>query len=1041
MSKHLLQSLVILGLSICTWNAAAQNDLNLNYLSTYYTNVFDQGAAEIAAYDPTTARLFFTNAQANTVTILDISNPATPVKFADINIAPFGGIVNSVAVSNGLVAVAVQANIKTEPGKVVLFNVAGGFLKDITVGSQPNMVTFTQDGKRVLTADEGEPNDDYSIDPDGSISIIDLSNGLGSTTVNTIRFTEFNDKKASLLNKGIRIFGPNATVSQDLEPEYIALSADDALAYVTLQENNAVAVINVISGRVLDILPLGYKDHWKGAPVLTQFKINELVDLPELGTPVYNGGQPPIKLGGFSGLYFDPTESDSNNYVLYTVPDRGPNDEPVVVSDVEQETYQDLRPFKLPDYQGRMVKMTLNVKAGTVQLDTQILLKRINAMGDTLPITGRGNVIGYDEVPVTYTDTNTIYINPDFKAISTGTYYHELPYDPYGGDFEGIVRDTAGNFWLCDEYRPALYKFQPDGTMIERYVPEGTSELGIIPLEPNFYGLETLPRSYRNRWSNRGFEAIAYNPDSSVIYAFIQSPLLNPDNSTQNKSDVIRILAVDAETGMPVAEYVYLLERNRDAGLAVSRVDKIGDATYTGDGKFLVIERDSSVPGQATGKKYIYEVDLKGATNILGSPIALRDTLSNTDKTLEQMTADELTEAGIVPVHKTKVLNLPSIGYQAGDKPEGLTVLPGGKLAVVNDNDFGVAGAGVSDDIVLGVIDFAGNYGLDASDRDNKIDIKPQPVLGMFLPDAIATYEVNGATYFVTANAGDVREWGDFAEEQRINSLTLDPTVFPNAAELKANENLGRLNVTNSLGDLDGDGDFDRLYSFGARSFTVWDAVGNLVFDSGDAFEQITAAAYPLSFNASNDDNNRDSRSDNKGPEPQVATIATIDGTPYAFIGLERIGGVMIYDISNPQAPKFVDYINHRDFSQDVQTAAAGDLGPESVTFISKDKSPNDNALLVVANKVSGSVSIFTLGDITDVEDVTSDRLPWRIFPNPVRESIFTNLTSDYSVYNTVGQQLFSVKNTNQINVSRLPIGTYVIRDVQHGLSQLFVKQ
>lgn len=1038
MKRHLCQLGIVFAVSLSFFSLSAQSDLHLSYLSTYRTNVFDESAAGTVAYDAGTTRLYFTNAATNVVAILDISDPAIPTKFGEINITPYGGTVASLAVKNGLVAVTVEGTPKTQAGKVVFFNTDGIFQREVTVGALPNAVVFTSDGKKALTANEGEPNDDYSIDPEGSVSILDISNGLGSVTVMTIGFTDYNNKKASLQNKGIRIYGPDASVAQDLEPEDITLNADNSLAYVSLQENNALAIINVVIGRVLDIVPLGYKDHQKGAPVLTQLKINELVDLPELGTPVYGGGQAPVKLGGFSGLYFDAKESDDKNYVLYTVPDRGPNDEPVLVNNVTQETFQDLRPFKLPDYQGRIVKMTVNLEEGSVKLDTQILLTRQDG---TTPITGRGNVIGYDEVPVTYTDTATIYNNPDFTLVSGDAKYHELPYDPFGGDFEGIVRDTAGNFWLCDEYRPALYKFGANGTLIERFVPEGTSELGIVALEPGFYGAETLPGVYGKRWSNRGFEAIAYDADSNVIYGFIQSPLFNPDNTTQNLSDVIRILGVDAATGTPVSEYVYLLERNRDPGLAVSRVDKIGDATYTGNGKFLILERDSSVPGQGMGKKYIFEIDLKGASNILGTPISLRDTISDFDKTLEQMSADELLSEGIVAVHKTKVLNLPSIGYQAGDKAEGLTVLPAGALAVINDNDFGIAGAGISDDIVLGVIHFAENYGLDASDRDDGINIVPQPVLGAYMPDGIATYQLNGTTYLVSANEGDARDYDVLSEASRVNSLTLDTTAFPNAAELKMNEILGRLNVSNIQGDLDGDGDFDQLYSFGGRSFSIWDALGNLVFDSGDDFEQLFAERYLPYFNFSNDDNAFDSRSDNRGAEPTAVVVAEIDGTPYAFIGLERMGGAMIYNVSNPKAPVFVDYINHRDFAADVETPEAGDLGLESLVFISKENSPGGKALLVLSNEVSGTVSLFTIDEITGVEDLGAKQTPWRIFPNPVREEIFTNIVSDYSVYNTVGQQLFSAKNTNRLDTSRLSAGTYLIRDVKRGSAQLFVKQ
>ncbi len=1038
MRAHLLRVSLLLSIAILGHFAmSAQSDLNLNYLSTYRTNIFDAGAAEIVAFDAASARLFFSNANANTVTIVDISNPTMPTKVSDIDMTNYGGLVNSVAVFNGLVAVAAESNNKTDNGKVVFFDVNGTYVHDVEVGALPDMVTFSHDGTKVLTANEGEPNSDYSVDPEGSVSIIDVSNGAANATVATVNFQSYNDKKSSLLNKGVRIYGPNATVAQDLEPEYITLTPDDTRAYVALQENNAFAVIDVANATLLDILPLGYKDHFRGAPILTQYKINELIDLPELGTPVYNGGQPAVKLGGFSGLYFDANESDEDNYVFYTIPDRGPNDEAIPAADVTPEVEQDLRPYKLPEYQGRIVKLTLNKTTGAMTLDSEILLTQKDGI---TPITGKGNVLGFDEIPVTYADPNTPYNKGELTA--NGTMYHILDHDPYGGDFEGIVKDKDGNFWICDENRPSLYKFQPNGTLIERYVPAETANLGIVPLEAGFFGEETLPAVYSKRWANRGFEAIAYNADENIIYGFIQSPMFNPDNTTRNQSDVIRILGVNAEDGTPVNEYVYLLERNRDEGLATSRVDKIGDAIYIGGGKFLVLERDSSSPEEEEGKKYIFEINLTGATNILGTPISLRDTTSTmSEKTLEQMSADDLAAEGIVPVHKTKVLNLPSIGYLPSDKAEGIALLPGGSIAVVNDNDFGLAGAGISDDSVLGIIDFGKNYGLDASDRDNGIKIVPQPVFGMYQPDALDTYIANGKTYIVSVNEGDAREYDTFEEEARISSLTLDPTAFPNGVELKNNANLGRLNATNTLGDIDNDTDFDQLYVLGGRSFSIWDTYGNLVFDSGDEIEQITAAVYPANFNASNDDNALDNRSDNKGPEPEALEIAELDGVTYAFIGLERIGGIMVYDMTDPKAPVFVKYVNNRDFTMDVETAEAGDLGPENIVFIAATDSPNGDALLVVSNEVSGSVSIFTFGDVmTNADDENSLPQVWRIFPNPVNDMIFTNVTSDFAVYSTVGQLLLTQTHTNRINVHNLPKGTYVIRDVKNGQAQLFVK-
>lgn len=1039
-------------LSLATLPLLAQM-VNPQFLSTYETNIFDEGAAEIAAFDAASARIFFTNADANVVTILDISDPVMPAKVADIDLSPYGGGVNSVAVYDGLVAVAVEANNKTMPGSVVFFNTDGDFQAEVMVGALPDMVTFTNDGTKVLTANEGEPDDLYQLDPEGSVSIIDISGGVANAAVSTVTFTGFNGKKAALQNRGVRISGPNATVAQDLEPEFISVTPDDTRAYVSLQENNALAVIDLTTNELLDILPLGYKDHWRGAPALTEYKINELIDLPELGTPVFSDNRGPVILGGFSGLYFDPNESDDENYVFYTVPDRGPNDAAVPADEVDQVGIeQNLRPFLLPEYQGRMVKFTLNVTDGTMTLDDQILLTQQDG---TTPISGRGNVLGFDEIPVTYTEAGTDY---DRAELTTATdTFHILDHDPFGGDFEGIVRDNDGNFWMCDEYRPSLYKFATDGTLIERYVAEGSSFLGFAPLEVGSYGAETLPAIYSKRRANRGFEAIAYDPDSNVVYAFIQSPIENPNrNSIRDNSDVIRILGVNATDGTPVSEYVYLLERNRDAGLG-TRVDKIGDAAYVGNGRFLVIERDSSQPGEDTGKKYIFEINLTGATNILDNPIARRDSVSTTGfKTLEEMTADELASEGILPVHKTKLLNLPSIGYMPSDKAEGLALLPGGSLAVLNDNDFGTAGAGITDDSVLGIIDFLQNYGLDASDRDDGINITPEPVLGTFHPDAITSYTVNGQTFVLTANEGDARVYpgddidggpdeGDiFNEEDRIDDFTLDTLAFPNAAELQMDENLGRLNAITTDGDLDGDGDHDILYSFGARSFSVWDAVGNLVYDSGDDFEQITATEYPDDFNSNNDENDSfESRSDNKGPEPEAITIAEYDGVPYAFIGLERIGGVMIYDMSDPRAPTFVTYFNNRDFSvSDVETGPVGDLGPESITFISEADSPNGDALLVVANEVSGTVSIFTFGETaTSVNHIASQEQTWRVFPNPVQDVIFTNITADFAVYNTVGQQLLSAKNTNYLRVNQLPAGTYVIRNLQNGQAQLFMKR
>ncbi|MDQ8203749.1 choice-of-anchor I family protein [Pelagicoccus sp. SDUM812003] len=261
--------------------------------------------------------------------------------------------------------------------------------------------------------------------------------------------------------------------------------------------------------------------------------------------------------------------------------------------------------------------------------------------------------------------------------------------------------------------------------------------------------------------------------------------------------------------------------------------------------------------------------------------------------------------------------------------------------------------------VPLGTIDHSiPGFGLDASDRDDQINITNWPVKGMFMPDSIASYSFLGKPFYITANEGDDREF----DAVRIKDLDLDPTAFPNADELQENEAIGRLSASIIDGDIDNDGDFDELYTYGTRSFSIWDRKGNLVFDSGDDFETITSLLLPVDFNSSNDDNDDfDSRSDAKGPEPEAVTVGTIRGRTYAFIGLERIGGIMVYDVTNPYDPEYIEYVNTRNFEVDADTPEAGDLGPEGLKFVPAHKSPTRKPLLLVASEVSGTTTIFEI--------------------------------------------------------------------------------
>jgi hypothetical protein len=309
---------------------------------------------------------------------------------------------------------------------------------------------------------------------------------------------------------------------------------------------------------------------------------------------------------------------------------------------------------------------------------------------------------------------------------------------------------------------------------------------------------------------------------------------------------------------------------------------------------------------------------------------------------------------------------------------------------------------------------------LDASDDDDAIRITGWPVKGLLMPDSVAAYGLNGRTYLVTANEGDGREYvfdtdetgceaarglrdfddGEclvYLDEIRVKDI-VDPdevgasidsdaaALFPGAAsdsdgdtivDLYEDDALGRINIiaTEGLADascLNSGGQptaacvYEELITYGARSFSIFDtSTRSMVYDSGSDFEIITANRLGENgFNNDNDENDPDSRSDAKGPEPEALALGVIEGHTYAFVGLERVGGIMVYDISNPESPEFVQYINTRDFSEDPEVddaynPASGDLGPEGIVFVPAADSPSGQPLLLVGYEISGTTAVF----------------------------------------------------------------------------------
>lgn len=492
--------------------AAPTGDVTLSPLGTYAAGAFDEGAAEIVAHDPGTQRAFVVNALAGAVDVLDISDPSAPTKVDTLETPG----ANSVAVAKGVVAVVQQADDKQQPGSVSFFDARTlEATRTVTAGALPDMVALSDNGRYAVVANEGEPEgyEEGQVDPEGSVSVIDVKKG----TVRTADFTAWNGKADELRADGVRIFGPGATVAQDLEPEYVTISGNGRTAWVTLQENNAIATVDLASATVTDIHALGTKDH--------------------------------------------------------------------------------------------------------------------------------------------------------------------------------------------------------------------------------------------------------------------------------------------------------------------------------------------SVAG----------------------------------------------------------------------------------------------------------------FGLDASNKDDAVNIATWPVKGVYMPDGVQSFRAGGSEYLITANEGDAREYDGFEEELEVGDVELDPEVFPNAQELQENENLGKLKITSTSPK--GENGYTELHSFGGRSVTIRDAAtGELVWDSGDSFEQIVAEQAPELFNADNAENGADDRSDNKGPEPEGVEIGRVDGRTLAFVGLERTSGIITIDVTDPHAPTIVDDTHNRVVDGDPEAGTAGDLGPEGLHFVSKGDSPTGSPLLIVGNEVSGTTTIWQVG-------------------------------------------------------------------------------
>ncbi|MDA8939810.1 choice-of-anchor I family protein [Pseudoalteromonas marina] len=402
--------------------------------------------------------------------------------------------------------------------------------------------------------------------------------------------------------------------------------------------------------------------------------------------------------------------------------------------------------------------------------------------------------------------------------------------------------------------------------------------------------------------------------------------------------------------------------------------------TFSYDGAKVVVANEGEPNGD-------YSIDPQGSISIINvNDGVIADTATNIDFTAYNDKQAELEALGLVfanPTGRTINGNLINTTVAMDLEPEYVSISKDNKYAYVSiQENNGLAIVNLEDNSLelkgLGFKDWS-SLQIDASDKDGGVNFKSYPGLyGMYQPDTISSFSWKGANFIVSANEGDAREYFfdttdeadciakggvDFDEDDGClayidESRVEDLTLAANFDYLNNDDNdIGRLKVTTVKGDNNNDGQYESLYAYGARSFTIWDSNGLVVFDSGDDIGRITASVHGEAFNNNEDENKGDTRSDDKGAEPEALTIGTIGERTFAFIGLERMGGIMIYDITNPYDVQFEDYFYNRGLIAGAEIT--GDLAPEGMTFIPREQSATGEPLLIIGNEISGSIAVW----------------------------------------------------------------------------------
>ena len=461
-------------------------------------------------------------------------------------------------------------------------------------------------------------------------------------------------------------------------------------------------------------------------------------------------------------------------------------------------------------------------------------------------------------------------------------------------------------------------------------------------------------------------------------------------NSVAVRPDGLAVAAVQQEDKTENGEALFFnaaAENLNSAELGRVEVGALPDnAHITADGGYALVANEGEPSDELNAEGTDYVTDPEGSISVIALPKDVAAP-SEADARIADFTAFDSQELpkGVRVFGPSGHDSKPSIDFEpeyisSQDGKAFVSLQEANAIAIVD-----IESATVEKIVPAHVADHS-KTPLDPSNKDDKAELRTIPVKGLSMPDSIGAFTAGGQTYFATANEGDAREWGVkekdggsgvYTDEVELKDLIEEGAVCEgalgdvSAEDLADKKHAGNLKLTNASGWNEEKGCFDELYSYGSRSFSIYDSEGNVVFDSGAEFEQITGELNEpgiFHHNADNEEAEFDDRSDNKGPEPEALVVGTVGERTYAFIGAERVGGIFVYDVTDPANASFVTYVNNRDFSTD-EYADAGDLGPEGFAFVDKKDSPNGEYLLIVGNEVSGTTTVYSVEDLLAAEE------------------------------------------------------------------------